>query len=95
MSEINNLPSMSGLSDDLLTGAQAIADELGWSRRRVYNEVEKRHGWPIWVDGGTVYSSRVALKQHIALRARQAINRCPDSKSRETLGDDHQNDLAA
>jgi len=32
---------MSDLSDDLLVGAQAIADHLGWSVRRVYHLADK------------------------------------------------------
>jgi len=37
----------SRLGDDLLTGADAIAEELGFSRRRIYHLVERNSGIPI------------------------------------------------
>ena len=71
---------MSGsLADDLLTGAGAIAVFLGWDRRSVYNVVEKKHGWPIWIEGHTYFASRSILQDHVAKRAREAINRQPSS----------------
>lgn len=88
---------MTALSDDLLTGAQAIADELGWNRRKVYHQVEVATGWPIWAEGGIIYSSRSMLNQYIAKRAQEAMNRRPGRmpKGSTADGDRHQNDMAA
>ena len=35
------------LGDDLLVGAEAIAQELGFSRRRVYHLADQDNGFPI------------------------------------------------
>jgi hypothetical protein len=86
------------LSGDLLTGAQAIADELGWkNRRKVYDQVERGTGWPIWVEGGIIYSSRSALRRFIEIRAQEAMNRVsgPITKGQRADGDRHQDDMAA
>ncbi|HLG85568.1 MAG TPA: hypothetical protein VKZ79_00040 [Alphaproteobacteria bacterium] len=63
------------ISDDLLEGADAIASELGWPRRRVYYTIESGSGWPIWREGGVITSTRSALKNHLAARAKEAVDR--------------------
>lgn len=88
---------MTALSDDLLTGAQAIADELGWkNRRKVYHQVEAETGWPIWAEGGIIYSSRSMLNQYIAKRAQEAMNRRPGhmAKGSTAHGDRNEDHLA-
>ena len=63
------------ISDDLLEGSDAIASELGWPRRRVYCTIESGSGWPIWREGGVINSTRSALKNHLAARAEEAMDR--------------------
>lgn len=64
------------IANDLLEGADEIAAELGWNRRKVYHVIEKkRGGWPIWKDGSQIYSSRSALKNYIANRVQAAMNK--------------------
>jgi hypothetical protein len=68
---MSDVPS---LAQDLLEGADAIAAELGWSRRKVYDAYERKLGWPIWKDG-SLFSTRSALRNYVAMRAQAALNR--------------------
>ena len=63
------------VADDLLEGAEAIAAELGWSRRRVYYAVEQGSGWPIWHEGGVITSTRSALRSYLSARAQEAMTK--------------------
>ncbi len=66
---IPNGPPPDGMSariaDDLLVGADAIAEEIGVPRRRVYNLVEKGL-LPCIHEGATIVASRSRLRQHYA-----------------------------
>ncbi len=53
------------IADDLLVGADAIADEIGVPRRRVYNLVEKGL-LPCTHEGATIVASRSRIRQHYA-----------------------------
>ena len=76
------------IRDDLLEGAEAIAAELGWPRRRVYYTIESGSGeWPIWREGGVITSTRSALRQHLAARAQEAMNRTRQSSAGTLNGD--------
>src|SRR5579883_79581 len=78
------------LADDLLEGAEAIAAELGWPRRRVYHVVEIAGGWPIWKENGIIFSARSALRAHIENRARDAMNKTRPVSSEGQINGDHQ-----
>ena len=54
------------LSDDLLTGANEIAEFLGWSRRRVYYAAEKGY-LPIKSVGRLLISRKSALIKAVSL----------------------------
>lgn len=68
------------VANDLLEGAEAIAAELGWSRRRVYYAVEQGSGWPIWREGGVITSTRSALRSYLFARAQEAMTKEPRSE---------------
>ena len=70
------------LADDLLTGAAAIAAELGLDRRlgplaarnKIYGMLRNgKTGWPIWKDGGTLYARRSTLRRYADEREREAM----------------------
>jgi hypothetical protein len=52
--------SPQSLADDLLTGAKAIAEYVGWPERRIYYSAEKGH-LPIKHVGATLVARRSAL----------------------------------
>lgn len=60
------------MDNDLLTGAQAIADFLGWSRRRLYHHAEKA-SLPIFRLEGTLCARKSALTEHFAKLEREAL----------------------
>ena len=60
------------LSDDLLDGADAIGDFMGWPRRRVYYAAS-RGGWPIFRDGIKLQARRSTLRRHIEDQERAAV----------------------
>lgn len=62
----NNPPSpvdMSPLAEDLLSGAKAIAEELGWPLRKVFHGLEKGY-LPATKLGGIWTSTRSQLRRH-------------------------------
>ena len=54
------------LAEDILQGAQAIADFGGWSRRQVYHFV--RHGLPVFRMGSTVCARKSSILTWIELQ---------------------------
>ena len=61
------------MSDDLLTGADAIAEFLGWNRRRIYHAAATRH-LPIRRVGGLLVARKSELERALsadATRTRQ------------------------
>lgn len=67
------------LRDDLLNGADAIADYLGWHRRRVYYETRedrvKKTGFPAFKIGGVVTARRSRLEVWIRTLEGQVASR--------------------
>lgn len=63
---------MSGLADDILRGATAIAQFLGTDRRAVYRAIERR-SLPIWRDGRVICARRSTLTTWIADQERQSV----------------------
>ena len=65
MSDCNNgVP----LSDDLITGAPAIADYLGWKERRVYHFVRTKK-LPITKIGGLLVARKSELQKALSASA--------------------------
>ena len=61
------------LKDDLLRGAQSIAEVLGCTPRTVYHLAE-HGGVPIWREAGLgLVARRSAIKRYFEHRERQAI----------------------
>ena len=56
------------LSDDLLTGAPAIAAYLGWNTRRVYHAVRMKY-LPIKRIGGTLIARKSELNRALSSAA--------------------------
>ena len=56
------------LANDLMVGAPAIAEFLGWPPRRVYHVVEKKSRWPIWKDEGGIMARKSSLMNYIRER---------------------------
>jgi hypothetical protein len=74
---VMNDQQQSGLADDLLRGAEAIAAELyndtsEAAKRRVYNEQAR---WPIWNDNGILFALRSGLRNHVQAKSAQAAAR--------------------
>ncbi len=56
------------LAEDLLTGAPAIAQYLGWNVRRVYHAVRMKH-LPIGHIGGTLIARKSELNRALSVAA--------------------------
>ena len=56
---------METLADDLLTGAGAIANELGWKPRKVYALAE-RGAIPVFKVGGVLHARRSELRKRLS-----------------------------
>lgn len=54
------------LRDDLLTGAKAIADYLGWPERRVYHFASKKY-LPIGSVGGLLTARKSELDRALSV----------------------------
>jgi hypothetical protein len=67
---IKGVAMTDSLSDDLLTGAQAIAAYLGapWNERKVYYAAEQKH-LPIGHIGQTLFSRKSALDRALTPEA--------------------------
>ena len=67
---------MAGLSDDVIRGAAALAEELFDNRsqkfrRKVYH-LHARRALPTWIEGNQIVSTRSALRQHYATKQEAA-----------------------
>jgi hypothetical protein len=59
---------------DLLEGAAAIAEFMGWTVRRTYH-IHRTGGWPIFNDGNMLTARRSTLLAYIERREREALQR--------------------
>jgi hypothetical protein len=59
---------------DLLEGAAAIAEFMGWNERRVYH-IHRTGGWPIFNDAGMITARRSSLRAYVEQREREAMQR--------------------
>ena len=66
------------LSNDLMTGADAIGGFRGWSRRRTYNEANderrRKTGCPVFRIGGVLQARKSKLRAWIASLEEAGIN---------------------
>jgi hypothetical protein len=63
------------IADDLLDGAAAIGEFLGWTPRRVYH-IHRSGKWPIFNDGsGMLFARKSSLRAFIAECERAAMDR--------------------
>ena len=59
------------IKDDLLRGANAIADELGWTRRQVY-DAHARRDLPTFLLGSIIHARRSTLRKYFEDLERKA-----------------------
>jgi hypothetical protein len=63
------------IADDVLDGAAAIGEFLGWTPRRVYH-IHRSGKWPIFNDGaGMLFARKSSLRAFIAECERAAMDR--------------------
>ena len=73
------------LADDLLVGGEAIADFIGWNRRRVFHLAEKGE-LPIFKIGGVLHARKSTLVRWIEAKEAASIKKgAPVSNDRDAM----------